>query len=1082
MSTRQRETLFRRLTKLFKSGPVVKRKVKQQDTRQAGPDPDKSSAVLTFQKSYSPIYNTIVSNAFNLSERLARYQDFNSMELTPEISKALDLYADESVAQDDVGRTLHIYSDNPKVKGLLEELFYDTLNVEFNLRPWVRNLVKYGDLFLFNDVHPRFGLINVIPIPVNELEREEGFDREGPTAVRFRWTTMNNNLLENWQVTHIRLMSNDMFLPYGTSMIESARKIWRQLMLIEDAMLVYRVVRAPERRVFYIDVGNTPNDEVPNLMEQARMKLRTSQVIDQSTSRVDVRYNPLPIASYTPVPLLDGTTVTIENIARRMKEEPTWTPWVYSVQDGTKKIVPGKVVWCDKNYTAKQLVRVWLDDGSHIDTAAEHPYVMRDGSSKRADELVAGDSLMSAYRDVNNRGYERIVEPSGELTSTHVMVARDVLSEQWNSTEERVVHHRHPERGPSNKRDNRPENLEVMNFWEHRKMHAEHCELTLNRPELLAARREVRIAYNKSPAKRLRTAAQNRKFGKAKRMCELYNGTELHASHNAARRDAQLLSWANDKTGRSEKMHWIIPNEVVSFVFEIVKRDPKIGREELTAALRRDPHVMEILREANTSNKRNTDKFHVNAIISKFVRMGCIDKSAYGDFKKFATDNTAPVNHQVVRTEIVEGESDVYCMTVVGSNGEDDRHNFAVNGLDEVNGSNQLKSLTFVLNSVDEDYFIPRRGAEGGTKIETLAGGQNTAAVEDVQYIQRKLFAALGIPKAYLGYDEMLSSKATLAQEDIRFSRTVNMIQRTLISELNKMAIIHLAAHGFDGEDLLNFRLHLSNPSTVAQQQKLELYRTKFEIAAAGQQVENLVDMEFLRKKILGLTDEEIDEIKSGQLTDAEFLAGVEAGGEGGGGGGLGGGGGGGGGGGPFGDEDAPDEEGADAEDEPEKEEGDDVEPGVELIRSGDDDSGSGKPLKISIVDPSAPLKTKATVLGAALTKRRRKKHHGNEIEQRPDFLRMTSMKGHRDDDPFDMSWIKTSTRNPLGEALAPTLSWNMSSMIDRMAKKIGIRRGYVTSPVPANILSEGTDNPEDVEIDINIDGEEQDDSYDGDT
>jgi hypothetical protein len=1052
MSTRQRETLFRRLTKLFKSGPVVKRKVKQQDTRQAGPDPDKSSAVLTFQKSYSPIYNTIVSNAFNLSERLARYQDFNSMEMclmgdtqiaipggfktiaelaqectddpdkefvvyaydhnksaivpalakqarqtcveeawevtfdngkkisgtgnhrllkrdgtfceiqnlrpgdammpfnrvdlrentkfggyrwiytiakdktrkgcktgwtsehrliaswmlgrdlendevvhhrnfvrhdnrpenlqvmkasdhtelhrslgtysgkkcwapensewierfkknhskfmaennpatrhditfgrvlevsekygfdlnsvcraldcsgasittclqtkgynswytfvhaytpkadtflganngryrhditidaiyskykdgqslrslckelktgqptlrsrlcaagytsfadfkrryknckvvsvvktgnvvpmfdltvdgyknfatdsvishnTPEISKALDLYADESVAQDDVGRTLHIYSDNPKVKGLLEELFYDTLNVEFNLRPWVRNLVKYGDLFLFNDVHPRFGLINVIPIPVNELEREEGFDREDPTAVRFRWTTMNNNLLENWQVTHIRLMSNDMFLPYGTSMIESARKIWRQLMLIEDAMLVYRVVRAPERRVFYIDVGNTPNDEVPNLMEQARMKLRTSQVIDQSTSRVDVRYNPL---------------------------------------------------------------------------------------------------------------------------------------------------------------------------------------------------------------------------------------------------------------------------------------------------------------------------------------------------------------------------------------------------------------------SVDEDYFIPRRGAEGGTKIETLAGGQNTAAVEDVQYIQRKLFAALGIPKAYLGYDEMLSSKATLAQEDIRFSRTVNMIQRTLISELNKMAIIHLAAHGFDGEDLLNFRLHLSNPSTVAQQQKLELYRTKFEIAAAGQQVENLVDMQFLRKKILGLTDEEIDEIKSGQLTDAEFLAGVEAGGEGGGGGGLGGGGGGGGGGGPFGDEDAPDEEGADTEDEPEKEEGDDVEPGVELIRSGDDDSGSGKPLKISIADPSAPLKTKATVLGAALTKRRRKKHHGNEIEQRPDFLRMTSMKGHRDDDPFDMSWIKTSARNPLGEGLAPTLSWNLSSMIDRMAKKIGIRRGYTASPVPANILSEGV---EDVEIDINIDGEEQDDSYDGDT
>src|SRR5574338_20366 len=186
--------------------------------------------------------------------------------------------------------------------------------------------------------------------------------------------------------------------------------------------------------------------------------------------------------------------------------------------------------------------------------------------------------------------------------------------------------------------------------------------------------------------------------------------------------------------------------------------------------------------------------------------------------------------------------------------------------------------------SVDEDFFIPVRGSDTGTKIDTLAGGQNTAAVEDVAYIQKKLFAALKIPRAYLGYDEMLSSKATLAQEDIRFSRSVNMIQRTIIAELNKLAIIHLYAHGFEGEDLLNFTLRLSNPSTVAQQQKLEVYRAKFEIA--GTAPEGLVSRKFLLKNILMLNDDEIEEIDEELEEDAARAAKLGAAAEGGGGGG----------------------------------------------------------------------------------------------------------------------------------------------------------------------------------------------------
>ena len=463
MAEKSNKNLFQRLTQLFRSGPVIRRKVKNFT------EPTASSAYEMFRRNQSDIYSSTVA-AYGASDRMSRYSDFSEMEATPEIASALDIYAEETVSQDERGQVLHIHSENRRIKELLETLFTDTLNIEFNLPMWTRNLCKYGDFFLFNDVHPNYGIINAYPIPISEMEREEGYDPKDPMAVRFRWITRGNQVLENWQISHFRLLGNDAFLPYGSSVLESARRIWRQLILMEDAMLVYRIVRAPERRVFYIDVGNVPPEEIANVMEQAQTSLKRNRVTDKANGKMDLRYNPL---------------------------------------------------------------------------------------------------------------------------------------------------------------------------------------------------------------------------------------------------------------------------------------------------------------------------------------------------------------------------------------------------------------------AVDEDYFIPVRGGETGTKIDTLAGGTNAAAVEDVQYIQKKLFAALKIPKAYLGYDEEIGAKATLAQEDIRFSRTIARIQKVVVSELNKIAMIHLYSHGYEGEDLLDFTLKLSNPSTIAQQQKLELISSRFDIA--GKAPEGIVDRRWVRKNIMGLTDEDIDNIKEGRKKDKQEDAELEA-------------------------------------------------------------------------------------------------------------------------------------------------------------------------------------------------------------
>ena len=624
-------SLFNRLTKLFRSGPIVKRRVKNFN------QPSASSALEVFKRAHSDVYSNTLS-AYGSYDRMSRYSDFSEMETTPEIAAALDIYSEETVSPDEKGKVLHIYSENRKIQEHLESLFYDILNVEFNLVMWVRNLCKYGDFFLFNDISPEYGIINAYPISINEMEREEGFDPEDPMAVRFRWVTQGNQLLENWQISHFRLLGNDAFLPYGNSVLEAARRIWRQLILIEDAMLVYRVIRAPERRVFYIDVGNVPPEDVANYLEQAQTSLKRNQVVDKDNGKVDLRYNPL---------------------------------------------------------------------------------------------------------------------------------------------------------------------------------------------------------------------------------------------------------------------------------------------------------------------------------------------------------------------------------------------------------------------SVDEDYFLPVRGGESGTRIDTLAGGQNTAAIEDVEYIQKKLFAALKIPRAYLGYDEDVGAKATLAQEDIRFSRTIQRIQKTVVSELNKMAMIHLYCHGYEGEELADFELHLSNPSTIAQQQKLELIRARFEIAGAAP--EGSVSRVWIQKNVLGLTDDEIDQIKSERIQekieDAEVENAQAPGAEGGDDAAAGG-----------GDEGGDEGGGLFAGDKPV---GDLLTALPAEDRDEEEEDIEEDIVSLSIDDDDAPIKAQNAIMNAfgEPVQRSRKVTSGPGSTHMPDFAKMTSVgKSGRTQDSLNKPLDNDFLKNPFGESVdisastPPRLTYELVKTLGKMSHKMGISKNTILS------------------------------------
>ena len=305
--------LFKKLTRLF-SGPLIN--YRSQTTRQLSRrrldkygNKFKDVAGQKFQRlSYNP-FDNLSANIMSQQNRNQRYIDFDQMEYTPEIASALDIYADEMTTSNSLRKMLVIKCNNEEIKGILEGLYYNILNVEFNLFGWCRTMCKYGDFFLYLDLNPEVGITNVIGLPSQEVERLEGEDKTNPNYVQYQWNT-GGLTFENWQMSHFRILGNDKYAPYGTSVLEPARRIWRQLTLLEDAMMAYRIVRSPERRVFYIDGGGINPEDVEQYMQKAITSMKRNQVLDADTGRVDLRYNPMSIDEDYFVPVRGGQQST----------------------------------------------------------------------------------------------------------------------------------------------------------------------------------------------------------------------------------------------------------------------------------------------------------------------------------------------------------------------------------------------------------------------------------------------------------------------------------------------------------------------------------------------------------------------------------------------------------------------------------------------------------------------------------------------------------------------------------------------------------------------------------------------------
>ena len=314
----QQNDLFKALTRLF-SGPIVNYR-SQTGTKIRRQHLDKFSSRFRtasgqqFKKSqYSPLDN-LALNAMQNQRRVERYIDFDQMEYMPEIASALDIYADEMTTYSDLRPMLNIKCSNEEIKAVLSNLYSKVLNIEYNLFGWARTMCKYGDFFLYLDMDDKFGVQSVITLPITEVERLEGQDSTNPNYVQYQWNSAGMTF-ENWQIAHFRVLGNDKHSPYGTSILDPARRIFRQLTLVEDAMMAYRVIRSSERRLFKIDVGGIPPNDIEQYMEKIVSNLKRHSVIDQKTGRVDMRYNPMSIEEDYFIPVRPGSATEVTNLA-----------------------------------------------------------------------------------------------------------------------------------------------------------------------------------------------------------------------------------------------------------------------------------------------------------------------------------------------------------------------------------------------------------------------------------------------------------------------------------------------------------------------------------------------------------------------------------------------------------------------------------------------------------------------------------------------------------------------------------------------------------------------------------------------
>jgi len=805
-------SLFTRLKRLFSNDVIVRnvggKKLKVVDTDRIEFATDRNSLRDRFNRLRSSTYNLHNRDqALSYqSARLELFRDYDTMDMDPILASALDIYCDEMLTKSEMGNILTIKSDDDNIKKILENLFYDILNVEFNLWSWARNMCKYGDFFLRMEISPEYGVFGVMPLSAYEITRVEGSDPTNKNYVKFQHDgSMGGAEYENFEIAHFRLLSDSNFLPYGKC-LRGESEVWTP----QGVKMIKNLREGDDVYSFDYKTG--------------LVKTQVSKQVMSGIKRiyeVKTAHRKIYATSEHPIMLADGS---YKSLSKLSLDDYLILPTVkQSNTEYPKLLVEESNEWKFDNKLVKISERLLKDNFDEL--VRFFGFMLGDGWLDKSNKTVCfsiGDRIDKSDRYVE---FIKKLGLSYRITNEGTTKANCVINSVYLYKLMELLDFR---TGSFNKivpewigrvcSDTRKQLL--FGFAD-----ADGCDIDDNTFQL--------GAVNEKLIDELRIIAMQCGLSVTKKWI-----TESHKN----RKNPCIM---HVFTYRLKSRDFIDVNG--THHIEKIRSIKEIGKEE----------VYDIQVKSNLSN----------FIADGIVVHNSILEGARRVWKQLSLMEDAMLIHRIMRApekrifkidigNIPPSDVDAYMEKIINKMKKTPY-------LDERTGDYNLR---FNLQNMVEDFFMPVRGGDSGTSIDTLSGMEFTGT-DDIEYLRNKMMAALKIPKAFLGYDENLSGKSTLAAEDVRFARTIVRVQRVLISELTKIAIVHLYSQGFTDASLVDFSIELTNPSTILEQEKIAIWNDK--IAVAKDMIDNKIfPRKWVYQNVFDLSKGDMETVSKDMIDD----------------------------------------------------------------------------------------------------------------------------------------------------------------------------------------------------------------------
>lgn len=924
--------VFSRLKRLFSGNVVIHNaggdqiKVIDINAIQQGGEVKTNSLMDRFNRIYTTNPSSLYGAQFNMNYKFLRpqlYSEYDVMDTDAIVASVLDIMADESTLKSDMGEVLQIRSSNDDIQQLLYNLFYDVLNIEFNLWSWIRQMCKYGDFFLKLEIAEKYGVYNVIPYTAYHIERQEAYDPKDPAAVRFKYnpegvqasstgyystpnSTIDSNgiYFDNYEMAHFRLISDVNYLPYGRSILEPARKLFKQYCLDGNSKVWtpngYKIIKEVEIGDEVITFNKDTKEFEPSVVK------RSEQTGFETVYKLVTPHRTLILTNDHPILTENGDYKTLETltindriiVSNNINIEYPEVPIIKTNEDD----IYVEVNDLGRKYLSNKTTIKCKECGKVLKTFNSGAHLkIHDVNIDEYKEKWGNNSTYNiTYNKQFIRGDYRIkLSDLKELLQTADLIYdKNHYNFHYFNQQARVI-----DDNIINK--NMDQIIRLFGFmlgdgW-----------IDYNNDTFcfsLGDRLDKSMPY------------YDYLLGMGFKPTIQKDGSTLAQVNLSNMQLIKIFENLGFKTGTSNKVvpKWVfnLPQDLQKeFVFGFTDADGchrKIDDSWQISGINNS--LIEDLKYISQRIGFRVTNIHKNSPISKTFNGE--EYKITTTCNSFSFKEVEKKSYSIEKvTKIIElEERPVYDIEVESNN-----HNFIADGIvvhnclmedamlihritrapekrifyinvgaippNEVDAFMQKTitnmkrtpyidkntgeyNLKYNMQNMLEDFYIPVRGNDTSTKIETAKGLEYTG-MEDVEYLRGKLFAALKVPPAFMGYTKDLEGKATLSAQDIRFARTIDRVQRIILSELNRIALVHLYTQGYKDESLSNFSLSMTTPSIIYDQERIELLKSKAELAQTLLD-QALLPTDWIYDNIFHLSEDQFDEMRDLIREDAK--------------------------------------------------------------------------------------------------------------------------------------------------------------------------------------------------------------------